>query len=148
MRQTCDILFPILKARARVVNLSSVSGRLQNIPSPALRQKLATSNSTLTKAELDQMMNAFVQATRDGNHTSLGWPNSPYVVSKVINPISSGLFDRVVGIIRIAKKFNLLRLMFWNDKIFCDPLRRSPCTMKKCIIPLIQNCNLFSLDIS
>lgn len=88
VKDTCDILFPILRDGARVVNLSSVAGFLPAIKgkepaSGELRAKFASSDSTLTYDELTQLMNNFIDAANNGNHRDLGWPNSTYVVSKV-----------------------------------------------------------------
>jgi len=82
-KQCCDILFPILKDGARVVNVSSSAGFLGHIPSPALKMKFAASDSSLQIDELDQLMNDFIAATEEGCHAAKGWPNSTYVVSKV-----------------------------------------------------------------
>lgn len=61
--RACNILFPILKPHARVVNVSSSVGHLQKIAgqddvSVALRQKL--SSSDLTTEELVKLMEDFV----------------------------------------------------------------------------------------
>ena len=48
-----------------------------------LREKFATSDSTLTVDELCQMMNNFVESAQSGDHRELGWPSNTYVVSKV-----------------------------------------------------------------
>lgn len=87
-KQTCEILFPILKPGARVVNVSSSAGFLPNIngqepQAGQLRAKFASSDSTLTVPELESLMNDFIQATKDGDWKEKGWPNSTYVVSKV-----------------------------------------------------------------
>jgi carbonyl reductase 1 len=88
VKDTCHLLFPVLKSGARVVNVSSCEGFLPKIrgkepAAGALRRKFALSGSTLTAAELGQMMEDFVQAAKDGTHHERGWPNSTYVVSKV-----------------------------------------------------------------
>ncbi|GLG95898.1 hypothetical protein R5R35_005589 [Gryllus longicercus] len=79
--ETCHILFPLLKPHARVVNVSSSAGHLSRIPGESLKQKLA--NPSLTEEELTTLMNDFVQAAKNGNHSEQGWPNSAYSVSKV-----------------------------------------------------------------
>lgn len=61
---TCNILFPILKPHARVVNISSSAGHLLRIPGQdaiavALRQKL--SSTTLTYKELVKLMEDYVE---------------------------------------------------------------------------------------
>ena len=87
-KQVCDILFPILKAGARVVNVSSSAGFLLNVcgEEPAatqLRKKLASSDTTLTIEELDGLMNQFIKASEDGTFKEKGWGGSTYVASKV-----------------------------------------------------------------
>jgi len=82
-KQCCEILFPLLRDGARVVNVSSSCGFLQRILSPELRAKLASSDTSLEVNELDDLMNDFVSSTASGNHSEKGWPNSTYVVSKV-----------------------------------------------------------------
>ncbi|KAJ8705190.1 hypothetical protein PYW07_011017 [Mythimna separata] len=77
---TCDVLFPILKNGARVINLSSSAGHLSNIPSAALRDRLKDEN--LTVEELSSLMQQFVDAAKQGTHAA-DWGNSSYVVSKV-----------------------------------------------------------------
>ena len=87
-KQACEVLFPILKPGARVVNVSSSAGFLPNVcgDEPAaseLRKKLASSDSTLTIEELDALMNQFIQAAEDGSFKAKGWGGSTYVASKV-----------------------------------------------------------------
>jgi len=87
-KQVCDILFPILKSGARVVNVSSSAGFLLNVcgEEPAatqLRKKLASSDTTLTIEELDGLMNQFIKASEDGTFKEKGWGGSTYVASKV-----------------------------------------------------------------
>lgn len=62
--RACNILFPILKSHARVVNVSSSAGHLQKIPgndaiAVALRGKL--SSPDLTAEELLKLMQDFVE---------------------------------------------------------------------------------------
>jgi carbonyl reductase 1 len=83
VKSTCDHLFPLLRSGARVVNVSSSAGFLIKMPSKELRDKFATSDSSLSIAELDGLMNNFVNAAKAGDHQDHGWPNSTYVVSKV-----------------------------------------------------------------
>ena len=88
-RKVCDLLFPILKVGARVVNVSSANGYLSlrikpDTPVKAeLKNKL--SSSSLTVEELDSLMAGFVEAAKQGEEevTKLGWPTSCYAVSKV-----------------------------------------------------------------
>ena len=48
-----------------------------------LRERLATSDTSLTVEELCEMMNGFVESAASGNHRDLGWPSNTYIVSKV-----------------------------------------------------------------
>jgi len=87
-KAACDILFPILKPGARVVNMSSSAGFLGHIgktgdaaKAESLKAKLAS--ETLTREELDGLMDNFVETAEAGSHGSHGWPNSTYVVSKI-----------------------------------------------------------------
>lgn len=82
----CNILFPILKPHARVVNVSSSAGHLHRITNQsdeatALKAKL--SSPDLTTEELVKLMEQFVSAAQTGEHEKLGWPNSAYVASKI-----------------------------------------------------------------
>jgi len=87
-KRCCEILFPILKAGARVVNLSSSAGFLGNLgrsqnqeAAKELKKKL--SSSDLQVSELDELMTGFVKSAEAGDHGDKGWPNSTYVVSKI-----------------------------------------------------------------
>lgn len=76
----CEVLFPLLKPGARVVNISSSAGHLSRIPSQELRKKLTDPNLSIT--QLSELMQAFVNATKHGKHAA-EWGNSSYAVSKV-----------------------------------------------------------------
>lgn len=77
---TCEILFPLLKNGARVVNVSSSAGHLSRIPSRELRHKLKDEN--LTIPELSKLMQQYIDAAKEGTQAA-DWGNSSYVVSKV-----------------------------------------------------------------
>jgi len=84
--KACNILFPILRPHARVVNISSSAGHLLKISghdaaSIALRDKL--SSLELSLDGLCKLMKEFVQAAQTGEHQNLGWPNSAYSASKI-----------------------------------------------------------------
>lgn len=81
LRSVCDALFPLLKAGARVVNLSSSAGRLSVIPGEELKRKL--SSPQLTVDELDALVRQFVDSAKAGDHAQAGWPSTAYGVSKV-----------------------------------------------------------------
>lgn len=76
----CEVLFPLLRNGARVVNMSSSYGHLSRIPSEKLRDRLKDPN--LTISQLSELMNDFVSAAKEGRQVR-EWGNSSYVVSKV-----------------------------------------------------------------
>jgi len=87
-KAACDILFPALRPGARVVNMSSSAGFLGHIgrsgdSSVAASLKATLASPTLTREELDSLMEQFVTTAKAGSHSSHGWPNSTYVVSKI-----------------------------------------------------------------
>ncbi|CAH2060449.1 unnamed protein product, partial [Iphiclides podalirius] len=77
---TCEILFPLLRNGARVVNISSSSGHLSQIPSESLRNRFK--DPELTIPELSDLMNKFIEEAKQGTQ-SAEWGNSSYSVSKV-----------------------------------------------------------------
>ncbi|XP_047004628.1 carbonyl reductase [NADPH] 1-like [Schistocerca americana] len=79
--ETCKALFPLLRPRARVVNLSSSAGHLLRIPGENLRKKFVDPN--LTEEQLSELMKEFVESAKKNTHSEEGWGNSAYVVSKV-----------------------------------------------------------------
>ena len=62
-KRACDILFPILKPHARVVNVSSTAGNLFKITNQELRSKFASPN--LTYEELDSLMEDYIEYNSD-----------------------------------------------------------------------------------
>jgi len=84
-KNVCDILFPILKPGARVVNVSSSAGFLGNLgdgdKAAALKEKLASSD--ITVQELDDLMKQFVETAKQGTHEEHGWIGRAYAVSKI-----------------------------------------------------------------
>ncbi|XP_018327903.1 carbonyl reductase [NADPH] 1-like [Agrilus planipennis] len=79
--EVCNVLFPILRQNARVINLSSSAGRLSRIPSSDIRDKFK--DSKLTVPKLNELMQEFVRLAKEGADISNTWGNSTYVVSKV-----------------------------------------------------------------
>lgn len=78
--KVCEILFPILRPHARVVNVSSAAGMLQLIPSAPLRKELAKAN--LTVENLNELVTDYLGDVEDGIYPKV-WGSSAYVVSKV-----------------------------------------------------------------
>ncbi|KAK5647376.1 hypothetical protein RI129_002268 [Pyrocoelia pectoralis] len=79
--RVCEILFPLLRPNAQVVNISSALGHLSCIPSPNLRLKL--SDPTLTIPHVSELMNQFIRDAKNNEHVEQGWGNVAYSVSKV-----------------------------------------------------------------
>jgi len=87
-KRACEILFPVLKPGARVVNVSSSAGFLRNLERAANKEKAAENLRTLaspdlTVAQLDALMQDFEASANQGNHGEHGWHNSTYSVSKI-----------------------------------------------------------------
>ena len=87
-KRVCDILFPILKSGARVVNMSSSCGFLGQIrgdgdKAVALRKRFAESGRTMTVDKLDSLMEDFIKHAELGDHQDYGFPNSAYNMSKI-----------------------------------------------------------------
>lgn len=55
----CKKLYPLLRPHARVVHVSSSSGRLSFIPNESLRKRFL--NPNLTEEELDDILHEFVK---------------------------------------------------------------------------------------
>jgi carbonyl reductase 1 len=77
----CNILLPILRSGARVVNVSSmVSTMALSKCSPQLQKHLKSISSI---AEVEKSMQQFVEYAKAGTHEKEGWPNTAYGASKM-----------------------------------------------------------------
>lgn len=74
---------PLLKKSAspRIINIASAAGRLTILRSQQLVD--AFTSDKLTVPELSNMMQQFVTDVESGIHTSKGWPNTCYGMSKL-----------------------------------------------------------------
>jgi len=79
--KVCDLLFPLLRPHARVVNVSSSLGLASHIPNVDIRKKFI--DHSLTVEQLVQIVQQFIESVRKGTNKDEGWGNSMYVVSKV-----------------------------------------------------------------
>ena len=72
---------PLLRPHARVVNVSSMSGRsaMRHMSEERRQQLLA---KDLTEQQLDALMEQFVSDVKEGKWKERGWPNSAYGTSK------------------------------------------------------------------
>ncbi|TSL04229.1 Carbonyl reductase [NADPH] 1 [Bagarius yarrelli] len=92
----CRALFPLLRANARVVNVSSfVSKRSLEKCSPELKANLRRTD--LSEEELCAMMREFVTAAQSGVHEAQGWPNTAYGTSKIGVTVLSRIQARVLN---------------------------------------------------
>ena len=71
----CETLVPLLRPGARVVVVSSSEGWIAKKMSDSDTKEKLCSDS-LTTAELDKIMEEFVEAAKKGKHEELGWPDS------------------------------------------------------------------------
>jgi len=89
----CDTLLPIMKAGGRVVNVSSLGGHMSIKKCSEEKQKLFKSDS-ITRKELDDAMNDFVEKAKLGEHKEAGYSDSAYGMSKVGMTVLTKIFAR------------------------------------------------------
>ncbi|XP_055331366.1 carbonyl reductase [NADPH] 1-like [Paramacrobiotus metropolitanus] len=82
----CDQLFPLLRAHARVVNVSSSLGSLNYLTNMQVRGRLVADD--LTVSELKDIMAEYVRAAKKGDYKEHGYPGFPdaygaYPMSKI-----------------------------------------------------------------
>ena len=83
---------PVVKPHGRIVNISSMVGKLARLTSKDLRDRF--SSPALTEAELVSLMEEFVADVRAGDHTQKGWGTSFYAVTKVAVTAMTKVFAR------------------------------------------------------
>jgi carbonyl reductase 1 len=76
-----DALYARLSANANIVMVSSGLGELSNFSSALQRRLLAPD---LTRAQIEDIAEAFVSAVANGTHASAGFPSNAYGVSKAL----------------------------------------------------------------
>ena len=69
---------PLLKDGGRLVNVSSMAGKLRKYPAELRSQFLAAD----TVDKMTSLMEQFKEAVRDGKEEARGWPRAAYAVSK------------------------------------------------------------------
>lgn len=80
-RNVYDTFAPLLRPHARVVNVSSMSGRSAlRAMSEERRQQFLQPD--LTQSQLDGLMDEFVRDVASGQYEQKGWPRTAYGVSK------------------------------------------------------------------
>ncbi|CAD5117371.1 DgyrCDS6149 [Dimorphilus gyrociliatus] len=94
--RACEILFPILKPKARVVHLSSLVCLMSFSKSKPNIQSSFRNAKTID--DVKKLISDFVEAAKSGNHLEKGWPNTAYGVSKMgvsaITHIQQKEFDK------------------------------------------------------
>jgi carbonyl reductase 1 len=87
--RVADALDSALDSGAKIVNVSSGMGHLSGF-GPELRRRF---ESATTRAELDELLRAFVDDVQRGQHSARGWPSNAYSVSKA----ALNLFTRILA---------------------------------------------------
>ncbi|KAK6162385.1 hypothetical protein DH2020_002226 [Rehmannia glutinosa] len=84
-KRTTEALFPLLylSHSPRIVNVSSSSGKLKNIPSEWAKSVLNEAEN-LTEERIDEVLNVFLKDFKEGSLEAKDWPQyfSAYIVSK------------------------------------------------------------------
>uniref|UniRef100_A0A914VLT2 carbonyl reductase (NADPH) n=1 Tax=Plectus sambesii TaxID=2011161 RepID=A0A914VLT2_9BILA len=78
-KKFCDVIFPLLRPHARVVNVSSRAGIHKKYTDDVVKTLLS---EDLTVAQLDEFVETFIKYAKEGTHQKHGYPNSTYSVSK------------------------------------------------------------------
>ncbi|KAH9513990.1 NADH-cytochrome b5 reductase [Bulinus truncatus] len=78
----CEVLFPLLRPHARVVNVSSMASQMAlSRCSDQLKARFTDPN--ITMEELASLIKQFVELTQTNSHKQAGWPETAYGVSKI-----------------------------------------------------------------
>ncbi|XP_055331327.1 carbonyl reductase [NADPH] 3-like [Paramacrobiotus metropolitanus] len=94
----CNIMFPLLRPHARVVNVSSSLGSLRSLKIDALKQRLVADD--LTILELEKMVQDYIRTAEDNKLENSGYPGAfgPYAFSKILvtalTRVQQRMFDR------------------------------------------------------
>ncbi|KAL7158663.1 hypothetical protein ABFS83_02G159300 [Erythranthe nasuta] len=84
-KRTTEALLPLLhlSQSPRIVNVSSSSGKLKNIPSEWVKGVLNDAEK-LTEERIDEVLNMFLKDLKDGVLEGKGWPElfAAYILSK------------------------------------------------------------------
>jgi carbonyl reductase 1 len=105
-KAVCDAFFPLLNAKARVVNVGSRAGVLQSMPAgSAVTPRLVA--ASLTPVELDALVAAFV-AIPAGGRVANGWMDSGYGASKAAVIALSGVHARDASLVQRGVAVNVM----------------------------------------
>ncbi|XP_059147326.1 carbonyl reductase [NADPH] 1-like [Physella acuta] len=78
----CQVLFPLLRPHARVVNVSSLTS-VMALSKCSDEYKARFTDPNITMDELTSIIKQFVQAAQDNTHLQAGFADSAYGMSKV-----------------------------------------------------------------
>ncbi|KAK4476567.1 hypothetical protein RD792_015724 [Penstemon davidsonii] len=103
-KRLSEALLPLLQLSdsPRIVNVSSSSGKLKNIPNEWAK-KILTDAENLGEESIDQVLDEFLKDFKEGNLEAKGWPSflSTYTISKA----AMNAYTRI-----LAKKCLFLRV--------------------------------------
>ncbi|PRQ57916.1 putative oxidoreductase [Rosa chinensis] len=104
-KRTAEALIPLLQLSdsPRIVNVSSGSGKLKNIPSDRVKGVLSTDVENLSEESVDEIVTEFLIDLKESLLESKGWPSvmSGYTVSKA----AMNAYTRI-----LAKKYPAFRV--------------------------------------
>jgi len=83
---------PIMADNSRIVNIGSHLGMIRNIPGSSLRQ--AFTQPDITEKDLDDLIDRFLLAIKEGTHELGGWPSCSYTVSKIAVNSYTGILQK------------------------------------------------------
>ncbi|XP_021888588.1 (+)-neomenthol dehydrogenase-like [Carica papaya] len=82
----CEAFIPLLELSnsPRIVNVSSMMGKLQNVSNEWAKEMLNDAEN-LTEEKIDQVLNEYLKDFKEGSLKSKGWPSfiGSYTMSKV-----------------------------------------------------------------
>ncbi|XP_059178429.1 carbonyl reductase [NADPH] 1-like [Physella acuta] len=78
----CQVLFPLLRPHARVVNLSSYGSQMA-LSKCSNEYKAKFTDPNLSMDELKSIIKKFVDLAKDNKHQQAGFPDSAYGMSKI-----------------------------------------------------------------
>lgn len=90
-----EALLPKMRPGGHIVMVSSGAGELTGLDA---RVRAQLEDASLTRAQLDALLESFVRDVADGVHEERGWPSSAYRVSKLgLNAYTRVLARQLVG---------------------------------------------------
>ncbi|KAM7276717.1 hypothetical protein ACFE04_018583 [Oxalis oulophora] len=99
-KRMCEAFIPLLQLSdsPRIVNVSSVQGKLQHISSNEWATRILSDADNLTEQRVEEVVIMFLKDTKQGIAASKGWP--PYLSSYTVSKAALNAYTRA-----LAKKF-------------------------------------------